>query len=166
MADKFKVGDKVICQAHFAGVIEGIEKRIVSGQELRFYVVRIPQSRATMLIPTDKLGPAQPRRPISRQEVEQIYQILGNRGFHPTEEAEAPNRRYQRYQLVLTTGSLAEIAGLLKALHERQKTRGSGLGEARVIEAAMDLLVGEVTSAGQMEEEAVRREIELRLEAN
>ena len=166
MAERFKVGDKVICTGHFPGVIEGIEQKVVSGHELRFYIVRILQSDARIMIPTDSPGPAQPRRPISRREVEQIYQILGSRDSHPTEEeTETWNRRYQRYQVVLKTGSLFEIAGLLKALHQRKKTKGSAFGEAKVIQTAMDLLVGEVTSAGQSRSETVRREIELRLEA-
>jgi CarD family transcriptional regulator len=162
---KFKVGDKVICPAHFPGVIEAIEKKVVSGQEMRFYIVRILQSGAKIMIPTDSLGPAQPRRPISRKEVEQIYQILESRDLLPTgDEAETWNRRYQRYQVVLSTGSLLEIAGLLKSLRQRKRTKGQALGEERVIQTATELLVAEVMSAGQMEAAAVRSEIELRLE--
>ena len=167
MAERFKVGDKVICPAHFPGVIEGIEKKVVSGQEQRFYVVRILQRDARIMIPTDSLAATQPRRPISQQEVEQVYQILGRRDPDPIEgETETWNRRYRRYQLVLSTGSLLEIAGLLRALHQRKRSRGSALGEARVMESCMNLLVGEVTSAGKMGAENVRREIEHRLEAH
>jgi CarD family transcriptional regulator len=167
VAERFKIGDKVICPAHFPGVIEGIEKKVVSGQERRFYIVRILESDAKIMIPTDTLGATQPRRPISPQEVAQVYKILGSRDLVPIEgETETWNRRYRRYQLVLSTGSLLEIAGLLRALHQRKRSRGAALGEARVMERCMDLLVGEVTSAGQRGAENVRKEIVGRLEAH
>lgn len=166
MADELKVGDKVICPVHFAGVIEGIETKVVSGLKLRFYIVRILQSNAKIMIPTDNMGPTQLRRPISRQEVEQIYRILATSDSLPAEgNTERWNTRCQRYKSVLTSGSLLEIAGLLKALHRRKETMGLALGETRILETAMDCLVGEVMSAGQMPADAVRREIELRLEA-
>jgi CarD family transcriptional regulator len=166
LTEKLKIGEKVICPAHFPGVIEGIEEKVISGQQLRFYIVRILQSDARIMIPIDNSGPDQPRRPISRREVEQIYERLASPDFRPTvEDTETRNQRYQRYKSVLTGGSLLEIAGLLKALHQRKGTTGLALGETRILETAMDLLVGEVMSAGQTKAETVRKEIELRLEA-
>jgi len=165
LADELNVGDKVISQAHFAGVIEGTETKVVSGLKLRFYIVKILQSNVKIMVPTENLGSSQLRRPISRQEVEEIYRILATPDSLPSEgNAERWNTRYQRYKTVLATGSLLEIAGLLKSLHRRKETTGLALGETRFLETAMDCLVGEVMSAGRMQAEAVRREIELRLE--
>lgn len=166
MAEKLKVGDKVICPTHFAGVIEGIETKVVSGLEQRFYIVRMLQRNAKIMIPTDNMGATQLRRPISPQEVEQIFRILATPDSLPAEgNAESWNTRYQHYKSVLATGSLLEIAALLKALHRRKESKGLALGEIRILETAMDFLVGEVMSAGPMQAEAVRRKIELRLEA-
>ena len=165
MDDDFKVGDEVVCQAHFAGVIEGIETKVVSGLKLSFYIVRILQNSAKIMIPTDNLGTTQLRRPISRQEVEQIYRILATPNSLPAEgNVGRWNVRYQRYKSVLATGSLLEIAGLLKALHRRKDTTGLAIGETKIMETAMDVLVGEVMCAVRMQAEAVRSEIELRLE--
>jgi CarD family transcriptional regulator len=165
LANDFKVGDEAICPAHFAGVIEGIETKVVSGLKLRFYIVRILQNNAKIMIPTDNLGPAQLRRPISLQEVEQIYRILEAPNSLPADgSVERWSVRQRRYKSVLATGSLLEIAGLLKALHRRKDTKGLAFGETQIMETAMDCLVGEVMCAARMQAEAARREIELRLE--
>lgn len=165
MLEKLGIGDKVIYPAHGAGVIEGIENKVVSGREQRFYVMRLLQSGARIMIPTDTLGSARIRRPVSRKEVEEIYRILGSRDSSPAEvHAETWNKRNQRQSLMVTTGSPLEIAKLLKALHQTKETRPLGLGETKIMSTAMDLLVGEVMFASHLQEETARREIEVLLE--
>ena len=165
MAEKLKIGDKVIYPAHGAGVIESIEDKVVSGHEQRFYVMRILQSGAKIMIPTDTLGSARIRRPVSREVVEQIYQILGSKEPSPAEEhAETWIKRNQRQRSMVATGSPLELARLLRALQQTKESRQLGLGETRIMTTAMDLLVGEVMFARHLQEEAARGEIEALLE--
>jgi len=161
MLARLNVGDKAIYPAQGAGVIEGIERKVVSGDEQLFYVMRIYRNGARILIPMSKVGSVGIRKPISPEEVESIYDILG---ADPDDRAsvrnsETWNRRYNRYKLTIQSGSVQEIAGILKSLHRTNVTRALSLGERIIAEKAMDLLVGELMCARDMEEKAVRREI-------
>ena len=64
----------------------------------------------------------------------------------------------------MKTGTAFEIAGVLKTLHQTSRNRTLSLVERRIVDTAMDLLVGEVSCAKNMKEELIRREIQLLLE--
>jgi len=163
MLDRLNVGDKAIYPAQGAGVIEGIEKKVVSGDEHLFYVMRIYRNGAKILIPMSKVRSVGIRKPISSQEADTVFDILGA-GAESSVQSAAPksetwNRRYARYKLTIQTGSVQDIAGILKSLHKTSLTRSLSLGERIIVEKATDLLVGELMCARNMEESAVRREI-------
>jgi RNA polymerase-interacting CarD/CdnL/TRCF family regulator len=114
------------------------------------------------MIPMTKMESVGIRKPISSEEVEKVYDILGESddpGPEPARPAETWNRRYTRYKLLIKSGSVNELAAILKALHQTNKTRALSLGERIIAEKAMDLLVGELMCARDMEETAVRCEI-------
>jgi len=168
MLERLNVGDKAIYPAQGAGVIEGIEKKVISGDEHLFYVMRIYRNGAKIMIPMAKVQSVGIRKPISSKEVDTVYDILNGSLIctpaEPARETETWNRRYTRYKLTIKSGSVQEIAGILKSLHKTNETRALSLGERIIIEKAMDLLVGELMCARDMEEKAVRREIGSMLE--
>jgi CarD family transcriptional regulator len=162
MLETLRVGDKMIYPAQGAGVIEGIEKKVISGAEHLFYVMRIYRNGAKIMIPMTKMQSVGIRKPISSEEVARVYDILGESegpAPEPARPAETWNRRYSRYKLLIKSGTVHELAVILKALHHTNKTRALSLGERIISEKAMDLLVGELMCARDMEEKAVRSEI-------
>ncbi len=164
MLETLEVGDKAIYPAQGAGVIEGIEKKVISGDEHLFYVMRIYRNGAKIMIPLAKVKSVGIRRPISTDEVDEVYSILkGNKSkaleFCPIEPSETWNRRYNRYKLLIKSGSVHEIAGILMSLHKTNKNRALSLGERIIIEKAMDLLVGELMCARDVDEQEIRNEI-------
>jgi len=164
MAERLKVGDKVIYPAHGAGVIEAIEQKVLSGNEQTVYVMKMLHKGMTILVPLDNVESVGIRNPISVKEIEGVYEVLKKRDPPSAEPLETWNRRYRHYKEKINTGSILEIAGVLSRLHQRRKTGALSLGEKRLVDTAMDLLVGEVSCAKNMKEERIRREIELLLE--
>jgi CarD family transcriptional regulator len=163
VAERLEVGEKAIYPAHGAGVIDAIEKRVISGKEQVFYIMRILHNGLTIMIPIDKVSSIGVRKPIPLQEVERIYRMLKRRSLRPAGSPERWSRRYRKYKEKMRTGSAYEIAGILKALHQTKRTRALSTSERIMIDTATDLLVGEVSCSKNMREERIRREIELLL---
>ncbi len=164
MAERLKVGDKVIYPAHGAGVIEAIEEKVLSGNEQMVYVMKMLHKGMTILVPLGNVESIGIRNPISPKEIERVYEVLKETDLPSTEPEETWNRRYRHYKERINTGSILEIAGVLRSLHQRRKTGALSLGEKRLVDTAMDLLVGEVSCSKNMKEGRIRREIELLLE--
>ena len=164
MAERLKIGDKVIYPAHGAGVIEAIEQKVLSGNEQTVYVMKMLHKGMTIMVPLDNVESVGIRNPISLKEIEGVYDVLKKRDLPSTEPVETWNRRYRHYKEKINTGSILEIAGVLSRLHQRRKTGALSLGEKRLVDTAMDLLVGEVSCAKNIKEERIRKEIELLLE--
>ena len=101
---------------------------------------------------------------MSLKEIERAYEILRNKDHCSEELPETWNRRYRKYKEKMKSGTAFEIAGVLKTLHQTSSTRTLSLVERRIVDTAMDLLVGEVSCAKNMKQELIRREIQLLLE--
>src|SRR5712691_9097186 len=56
MVGTFKVGEKVVYPAHGVGVIEGVQTKVISGSERKFYMLRIIDSDMTIMIPTENVN--------------------------------------------------------------------------------------------------------------
>ena len=164
MAERLKVGDKVIYPAHGAGVIEAIEQKVLSGNEQTVYVMRMLHKGMTIMVPLGNVESVGIRNPVSPKEIDRVYEVLKESELPSSEPVETWNRRYRHYKEKINTGSILEIAGVLRRLTQRLKTGALSLGEKRLVDTAMDLLVGEVSCAKNMKEERIRREIELLLE--
>jgi CarD family transcriptional regulator len=118
----------------------------------------------TIMVPLGNLESIGIRNPVSPKEIDRVYDILKKSDLPSKEPVETWNRRYRHYKEKINTGSILEIARVLRRLHQRRKTGALSLGEKRLVDTAMDLLVGEVSCAKNMKEERIRREIELLLD--
>src|SRR5579884_3606577 len=76
MNTAFKVGEKVVYPAHGVGVIEGIQTKVISGSERKFYMLRILDSDMTIMIPTENVQAVGRRRMIGKYMVAKVYKIL------------------------------------------------------------------------------------------
>src|SRR3989449_7674847 len=69
MVGAFKVGEKVVYPAHGVGVIEGVQTKVISGNERKFYMLRIIDSDMTIMIPTENVNSVGLRRIIGKDMV-------------------------------------------------------------------------------------------------
>lgn len=128
------------------------------------YVMRMIHNGLTILIPVGNVESIGIRDPMSLKEIERTYAILRNKDHSSDENPETWNRRYRKYREKIRTGTALEIAEVLKTLHQTSRTRTLSLMERRIVDTAMDLLVGEVSCAKSMKEGMIRKEIKLLLE--
>src|SRR5712664_4219505 len=76
MVGTFKIGEKVVYPAHGVGVIEGVQTKVISGSERKFYMLRIIDSDMTIMIPTENVQSVGLRRIIGKDMIAKVLRDL------------------------------------------------------------------------------------------
>ena len=154
----FSSGDMAVYPAHGVGLIETIETQTIGGVDQSFYVMRILDNDMTIMIPTATSANVGLRAIISVEEVIKVLEILKERDIKIT--AQTWNRRYRDYMEKIKTGSVFEVAIVLRDLFLLKEDKELSYGERKMLDTAKNLLVKELSIAKQMEEEKVEQQIE------
>jgi len=156
----FKVGDKAVYPTHGVGVIEAIEERDLAGknQKQKFYVLRILGNGMTIMIPTDKVDQVGLRSVISTKEALKVYKILKDKKTKIT-DTQTWNRRYREYMERIKSGSVYEVASVLRDLFLLKVGKELSFGERRLMDIAKNLLVKELSIAQKIPEQHVEKNI-------
>jgi CarD family transcriptional regulator len=155
---EFQVGDKTVYPGYGVAEITKIENREISGSLQRFYVLRVLGKEMTLMVPMSNADSVGLRNIIGAVEVEQVYEVLRKRGEKIS--TATWNRRYREYMEKIRTGSLTEIATVLRDLCLLRSDKDLSYGERNMLETARALLVQELALAKGQGEEAVEAEIE------
>jgi CarD family transcriptional regulator len=154
---EFKVGEKVVYPAHGVGVIESLQMRNVSGTQKKFYMLRIVDSEMTIMIPTENVTTVGLRRIIGRDMVNKVYKILREKKVEVDQQTW--NRRYREYTEKIKTGSVLEIAKVLRDLFVLKADKELSFGERKMLDTARNLLVKELAIARSSPEEKIMEEL-------
>jgi CarD family transcriptional regulator len=154
---EFKVGEKVVYPAHGVGVIEEMTTRKISGAEARFYSLRIIDSDMKILIPTTKAKSVGLRPVISKDMVTKVYKVLREKRVEVDQATW--NRRYREYTEKIKTGSVLEIAAVLRDLFMLKGDKELSFGERKMLDTARNLLVKELAIAKASTEEKIMEEL-------
>jgi CarD family transcriptional regulator len=150
----FKIGDRAVYPAHGVGVIEDIKCRVISGTKRTFYVLRIVDKDMTIMIPTDNAQSVGLREIIDKREVPKVFRILAERNVGV--DCQTWNRRYREYMEKIKSGSVFEVAEVLRDLVLLKCDKDLSFGERQMLDLAQNLLVKELSIAKNMAEEKMR----------
>ena len=150
----FKIGDKAVYPAHGVGVIEDIKCKVISGNKRTFYVMRILDKDMTIMIPTDNAKIVGLREIIAKKEVPKVFRILSERCGEV--DCQTWNRRYREYMDKIKSGSVFEVAEVLRDLFLLKCDKDLSFGERQMLDLAQNLLVKELSIAKNMAEEKMR----------
>jgi CarD family transcriptional regulator len=153
----FEIGDKAVYPGHGVGVIEAIESKEISGKEMIFFILRIVDNGMTIMIPKDNIEAVGLRGVIRRLDVSKVIHILKDRDV--TIDNQTWNRRYREYMEKINTGSIYEIAEVLRDLHLLKAEKELSFGERKIMDMAKNLLVKELAIARDVRESDILREI-------
>ncbi|MEW5723908.1 MAG: CarD family transcriptional regulator [Thermodesulfobacteriota bacterium] len=153
----FKVGDLAVYPAHGVGRIEAMENKDISGQKQSFYIMRILENDMIIMIPTQNVSTVGLRQVINREQVKEIYKIL--RKTNVNLETQNWNRRYRDYMEKIKTGSVYEVAAVLRDLSLLRRDKELSFGERKMLDMARGLLVREISVAKNQSETKVEKEI-------
>ena len=156
--EQYKVSDKVVYPAHGVGVINSIQKRKVSGAEQRFYMISIIETGMKIMVPVTQAETVGLRKVVDEKTVDAVYDILRNRNV--ALDTQTWNRRYRDYSQKIKTGSVLEIASVIRDLSVLKADKELSFGERRMLDTAQGLLVKEISIAKSSSEDAVKAELQ------
>ena len=142
----FNIGDYAVCPGHGVGQLVDIEEREVGEQTLSFYIVKIIANGMTVMVPTNSENGI--RGLIGDSEINEVYDLLNDHDVKV--DNSTWNRRYRDYMLKVNTGSLIEIADVLRALYLLQHKKNLSFGEKKMLDQCKGLIVQEISiTSGQ-----------------
>ncbi len=153
MKRTFKEGDMAVYPAHGVGEVQSIETKEISGNRHQFYIMKILDNGMTVMVPTENVKSVGLREIIGFEEVERVYEILRERDI--TVDSQTWNRRYREYMDKIKTGSVYEIAEVMRDLSLLKHNKELSFGERKMLDTARNLLVKEIALAEQATEEEV-----------
>ena len=154
---EFKLGEKVVYPNHGVGIIEQISYGYLNGKSERYYMLRIASSGLKVMVPQSNaenvgLAPDHPLPPKRAQ-------------FSPSLKKAAPHshhdwkHRFKENSDRMRTGSLMEVAAVLKGLVALSRTKPLSFREKKMLERAKYLLVSELATVRNTSEQAVEANI-------
>ena len=153
----FKVGDLAVYPAHGVGCIESIETREISGEKKDFYIMKILDNNMIIMIPVDNVTSVGLRDIIDEKEVSRVYEIMKQRDI-PADN-QTWNRRYREYMEKIKTGSVYEVAEVLRDLYLLKVDKDLSFGERKMLDTAQSLLLKELSIAKATDERAIMSDI-------
>ncbi len=154
----FEVGNLAVYPAHGVGRIESVEEKEIGGGTQRFYILRILDNGMIIMVPTDNANIVGLRPVIAKDKVNDVYAILRERDV--VIETQTWNRRYRDYMKKIKTGSVFEVAQVLRDLYLLKLDKELSFGERKMLDTAQSLLVKEISIARQTSEEDVAKDVE------
>ena len=157
MEPTFRVGDLAVYPAHGVAQIVGIETREISGNKQTFYILKILENGMKIMIPMNKVGSVGLREIIGDKDVRRVYTIL--REKEVSVDSTTWNRRYREYMDKIKTGSVFEIAEVLRDLYLLRSDKDLSFGERKMLDTARSLLIKELAIAKECDEQDVEADL-------
>src|ERR1700722_5006353 len=155
---KFKVGDKAVYPTQGVAEVIRIEEKDIAGSRQKFYVLRVLDTDRKILVPVANAGAVGLRQVISEQEIREIFDILRERTI--AFDNQTWNRRFRGFMDKIKTGSIYDVAEVLRDLYRLKTDKQLSFGERRMLDTARTLIVKEIAIARSQTEEQVKTEIE------
>ena len=152
----FEMGDYVVYPGHGVGIIADIAKQEVEGTTLSFYKVKVISNGMMVMVPTNSDQGI--RKLAGANEVKNIYDILNDHNV--TVDRSTWNRRYREYMAKVKTGSLLEIAEVLRELFLLKREKALSYGEKKMLDQCKDLIAQEISISDQEELSIVKTKID------
>ncbi|MNJ94747.1 RNA polymerase-binding transcription factor CarD [compost metagenome] len=146
----FKVGDNAVYPGHGVVKVIAIETKEILGTKHSFYAMQLVDTGLKIMIPTANVTSAGLRPIISKEEASKVVGILKEKDVKI--DNQTWNRRYREYMEKIKTGSVFEIAEVLRDLFLLKADKELSFGERKMLDSARGLLLRELTLATSQEE--------------
>ena len=151
----FKIGDYAVCPGHGVAQLCNIEDREVGSEKTSFYIFKLVSNGMTVMVPTASEDGI--RGLVGEGEISDVYNLLNN---HDVDVDNSTwNRRYREYMLKVKTGSLTEIAEVLRSLFLLKTRKNLSFGEKKMLDSCRELLVQEISLSKGEDKLEVKKKI-------
>jgi CarD family transcriptional regulator len=161
----FAVGDLAVYPAHGVGRIDAIESKVINGEKHDFYIMKIIENGMVIMIPTWNVDSVGLREVIAEKDIPKVYGIMQENRDMPVDN-QTWNRRYREYMEKIKTGSLHDVAEVFRDLYLLKLNKDLSFGERKLYDTAQGLLVRELSTAKNTDENTIIGEIESLFQAD
>jgi len=155
---EFAVGDLAVYPAHGVARVEAIESRELGGQESTFYVLRVLDNNMRVMVPVTKSVQVGLRNLVGDEEIEAVYEILRTREL--AVDRTTWNRRQREYTEKIRTGSIFEVAEVMRDLCLLRTGKDLSFGERKMLDTAKGLLLKELSVARDIDPQIIEDEFD------
>jgi CarD family transcriptional regulator len=157
----FQVGDKVIYPNHGLGIVERIEEKTILGTTCGFFHLRIVANDTTVLVPVANIDGVGLRKAISDEEVDRLFTQLSDGKIDNHQNWKG---RFKDNSDKMRTGSIYDMADVLKSLTFLSKSKSLSFREKRMLDRAKELIISEITDVMRQKREEVEAQVVRALE--
>ena len=111
-----------------------------------------------IMIPINNVRQVGLRQVINNEEADNVFSILKERSINM--DNTTWNRRYREYMEKIKTGSIFEVAEVLRDLSLLKHDKDLSFGERKMLDTARNLLIKELAIAKSMKEDEVEKEFQ------
>ena len=152
----FKVGDKVVYPNHGVGLIEQISQGNSVSQPQCFYLLKIVSNGLKVMVPASNAATVGLRRIIRSSDVKKILAYLSNGKCDSHRDWKW---RFKENSEKMRSGSLLQVAEVLKSLAALSKTKALSFREKKMLDRARFLLTGELATVRGVSEATIEQNI-------
>lgn len=143
-----KVGDRAVYPGHGVGKIVSIEDKDILGNTLTFYSMEIMESGTKIMIPKNRMKSIGIRPIVSKQEAEKVMDIISEKNLKEKNTKYVGKnwqKRHQSYMDKIKTGSIYEIAKVIRDLNNIKEDKELSYGEKKMMNKAKNILYSELS---------------------
>lgn len=137
----FELGSYVVCPGHGVGQVTNKETKDLGGVEKSFYIVKIISNGMTIMVPEDNKDGI--RNLIDEKEISSVFELLNDHDVKV--DNSTWNRRHRDYLAKVKTGSLLEIADVLRSLFLLKESKKLSFGERKMMDQCRELITKEIS---------------------
>lgn len=152
----FNLGDYVVCPGHGVGQICSLESKELNGEMKSFYIIKVVSNGMKVMIPVDSKEGVRGLTPST--EIKGVFELLEDQNVKV--DMSTWNRRHREYTLKVKTGSLLEIADVLRQLLLLKMTKKLSFGERKMLDQCKDLIVKEISLSSGAPEGSISEKID------
>ena len=157
----FQVGDKVIYPNHGLGIVERIEEKTILGTTCGFFHLRIVANDTTVLVPVANVDGVGLRKAIDDAEVERLFGLIGDGKIDNHQNWKG---RFKDNSDKMRTGSIYDMADVLKSLTFLSKSKSLSFREKRMLDRAKALIISEISEVMRQKALDVEEQVDRALE--
>ena len=145
--DSLKIGDTVIYPNQGLGIIEDIQEESYYGEKFKIYHLRILSNNTLVLVPSSNAEELGIRKPISVGRVKKIFNYMRNGDVDVTMNWKG---RYKEHLNLLKSGSMLDMALVLKSLYYLNLIKPLSFREKKMMERVKELIVSEISEVSSL----------------
>jgi CarD family transcriptional regulator len=152
----FDLGDHVVCPGHGVGQVCSVETKELNGEMKSFYIIKVVSNGMKVMIPVESKEGV--RALIPETEINGVFELLKDQNVKVDQSTW--NRRHREYTLKVKTGSLLEIADVLRQLLLLKMTKKLSFGERKMLDQCKELIVKEIALSSGTPEGKISEKID------